>query len=233
MVQLRISSSTTRRRISVVVFGMTAFMAMAFNIESMFRIQSDSSLYPPYYVPPEVFAEHAVSSSSTSNATAAAAADVTVAAVQPGAPAVLVLQGSSVSTKQKLSLAQSKDAAAMVLPKKSTNSVTYAIDITTNSNISCSLHATGNFTRFAPGLAPRALANYSVFLVGFQNQSPDSSLGKDDAAICEFRSSFSGVWTHFPHTMQQLYSCISWWNGHSSHPSVLAWSSKTHAELLR
>jgi hypothetical protein len=33
--------------------------------------------------------------------------------------------------------------------------------------------------------------------------------------------------------MQQLYACISWWNGHPSHPSVLAWSRETHESRLR
>jgi hypothetical protein len=114
---------------------------------------------------------------------------------------------------------------------KRTNSTRSVPDaITMKPNISCSLHASGNFTRFA---VPRAIANYSVFLSGFQNQSLDSSLGRDDAAICEFHSRFNQFWRHFPHTMQQLYSCISWWNGHPSHPSVLAWSSKTHGKRLR
>jgi hypothetical protein len=33
--------------------------------------------------------------------------------------------------------------------------------------------------------------------------------------------------------MQQLYACISWWNGHLAQQSVLAWSSKTHESMLR
>jgi hypothetical protein len=164
------------------------------------------------------------------------------------------------STKQKLVFVQSNnDTATMVLPKevnsrnkdfqnadayqsnnsnnssKSDNSnnssnISHIVPdaITTKPNISCSIHATGNFTRFAPA---KALANYSVFLSGFQNQSLDSSLRKNDSAICAFHSMFG--WTHFPHTMQQLYSCISWWNGHPSQPSVLAWSSKTHKKRLR
>jgi hypothetical protein len=33
--------------------------------------------------------------------------------------------------------------------------------------------------------------------------------------------------------MEQLYACISWWNGHPSHPSVLAWSKKMHESILR
>jgi hypothetical protein len=160
------------------------------------------------------------------------------------------------STKQKIVFVQANDSATMVLPKeaesqttdfqnaaayqsynssKSTNSsnISHSVPdaISMKPNISCSLHATGNFTRFA---VPRALANYSGFLTRFQNQSLDSSLlGKDDAAICDFHSRFSKYWKHFPHTMQQLYSCISWWNGHPSHPSVLAWSSKVHEEQLR
>jgi hypothetical protein len=99
-------------------------------------------------------------------------------------------------------------------------------DITTNSNISCSPHASGNFTPFA---VPAALVNYSDFLAGFQNHT----LGRNDAAICEFRSGFGNYWAHFPHAMQQLYACISFWNGHPSHPSVLAWSSKNHSRPLR
>jgi hypothetical protein len=117
----------------------------------------------------------------------------------------------------------------------STNSSNSVPDpITMTPNTSCALHATGNFTRSA---VPRALANYSVFLSGFQNQSLESSLGKEDDATCEFHGNIYQpdplLWIHFPHTMQHLYSCISWWNGHPSHPSVLAWSSKTHGKQLR
>jgi hypothetical protein len=110
---------------------------------------------------------------------------------------------------------------------KSTNSVPQAI--TAKPNVSCSLHASGNFTLH---VEPGVLANYSDFLSGFQNQALESSLGRDDAAICEFQSR-KNFEKHFPHTMQQLYACISWWNGHPSHPSVLALSSKTHESNLR
>jgi hypothetical protein len=157
------------------------------------------------------------------------------------------------STKQKLvGIIQSNDTATMVLPKeadsqtkdfqnaaayqtnnssnssKISHSVPDAISMAANTSC-CSLHASGNFTRFA---VPRALDTYSVFLSGYQQQSLDSMLGKEDDAICEFQGRFK-FWNHFPHTMQQLYSCISWWNGHPSHPSVLAWSSKKHGKQLR
>jgi hypothetical protein len=142
------------------------------------------------------------------------------------------------STRDKLVIVESNDTAAMVLlPKEadsqtkdfqaasadqsynssiSTNSVSHAI--TAKPHSSCSLYASGNFTQhFVPG----ALANYSDFLES------------DDAAICEFQSQNRSYWRHFPHAMQQLYACISWWNGHPSHPSVLAWSSKTFESILR
>jgi hypothetical protein len=111
---------------------------------------------------------------------------------------------------------------------KSTNSAPDAI--TAKPHIGCSLQASGNFT---PHAVPGALADYSDFLSGFPNQAlQESSQGRGDAAICEFQSR-ANYWGHFPHTMQQLYACISWWNGHPSHPSVLAWSSKTHESRLR
>lgn len=40
-------------------------------------------------------------------------------------------------------------------------------------------------------------------------------------AACEIRIAY--YWTHFPHTMQQLYRCWSYWLAHDKLPPVLIW----------
>jgi hypothetical protein len=64
MVQLQNNSSKIRRRISVLVFGMTAFMAMTFNFVSLFKFQNSVNSLYTLYLPPEDFAEHALSASA-------------------------------------------------------------------------------------------------------------------------------------------------------------------------
>jgi hypothetical protein len=46
----------------------------------------------------------------------------------------------------------------------------------------------------------------------------DASLSQ---AVCEFAN--VGYWGLFPHTMQQIYRCISFWHAHPHSPAVLVW----------
>jgi hypothetical protein len=87
MVQLK-NSSKNRRRIWVLVFGMTAFMAMTFNFASMLTFQRDT-LYAPYlpYLPEDV-TEHAVASSTDVRANNSEGQGLKV---QPGEPAPVLL----------------------------------------------------------------------------------------------------------------------------------------------
>jgi hypothetical protein len=142
-----------------------------------------------------------------------------------------ILVGKTATANENKTIIDAKPHMLLEANKKKTNNFRQSggnrsdgavvQDALTCQNSNCSLHASGNFTRHvAPGVA-----NYSEFLSGFQNQ------GRDDAAICEFRH--TNFWSHFPHTMQQLYACISWWNGHPSQPSVLAWSRTEQETKLR
>ena len=62
------------------------------------------------------------------------------------------------------------------------------------------------------------MTDLSDFLTG---PGLEQSLLDDDPAICEFM----GGQFHFPHAMEQLYSCFSWWQAHPHSPSVLVYNS--------
>lgn len=85
----------------------------------------------------------------------------------------------------------------------------------------CATHATGEFTRDShSGLQP-----FSEFL----GANPNVSDVDDNASICELR--ILPFLRHFPHAMQQLYSCISYWYAHEQKPSVLAWNKDVRDQL--
>jgi hypothetical protein len=52
-------------------------------------------------------------------------------------------------------------------------------------------------------------------------QEPSNAPTAPHAAVCEFAN--VGYWGLFPHTMQQLYRCISFWQAYPDIPTVLVW----------